>query len=148
MKKGFTLIELIVAISILAVGLVVVLQSRLGIISALNSAVNQMKALQFLEEKMSDIEQIAMENGGVTQQGDRQDVMLGSRQAVWVLETVPVDMPLPVQEKKEGEEQGKEEEEVETLLEVIMRLSWQEERKNKSMALVTFLPELVEEIEK
>ena len=119
-----------------------VLQSRLGIISALNSAVNQMKALQFLEEKMSELEQVAMENDGMTLQGGQEDVMLGVRPATWVLETVPVEMP--GQEKKEGEE----EEEAQPLLEVIMRLSWKEENKEKRMALVTFLPERVEEIEK
>lgn len=139
-KKGFTLIELMIAVSILSIGIVVILHARLGVITALDTAVNKMRAWQFLESKMGVLEQIVREDGGIEIQGQQEDVRLGSRYAKWTLEMVSVEM----QESEEGT-LGQQKGEYESrLLEVVMSLSWMEERRNKNVVLVAYFPEKTE----
>ena len=48
-RRGFTLVELMVTVSILAVGIVMVLRSFLSISSTLDSGSNRIIAMQLLE---------------------------------------------------------------------------------------------------
>lgn len=50
--RGFTLVELLVASSILAIGIVAVIRSFLGAVSALDSLNNRFAALQYLESRV------------------------------------------------------------------------------------------------
>lgn len=135
MKKGFTLIELMIAVSVLAVGIVVILHSRLAVIAALDSSANQMKAWRFLENKMNVLEQTIKEDGGIQEQGLQEEAMIGLRQGTWEIVTSPVKMQVGDQE--EEQEVG--------LLKVTMSLSWKEGHKDKGVVLVTYLPEKTEE---
>ncbi len=124
MKKGFTLVELMIAVSILCIGIVLVLRSFLNTASALNSLHNRIIAIQYLETKINALEQKALQDGGV-QAGDTQEelVMLGSRNAVFKSEIHSLD----VEELKED------------VNEIKMSLSWQEANKEKNEVLVTYM---------
>lgn len=52
--SGFTLVELLVAVSILAIGIVAVLRSFLSVVSALESLNNRFAALQYLSPRVAE----------------------------------------------------------------------------------------------
>lgn len=60
-KKGFTLIEVMTAVVILAIGIVGVLQAYAGSIATLEVGQFNINAVNLLKQKMSDIEQIILE---------------------------------------------------------------------------------------
>lgn len=139
-KKGMTLLELMVAVSVLSVGIVVILHARLGVIVALDTAANKMRAWQILENKMSVLEQAVLEEGGIIMQSQQEDMMVGVRRAKWTLEMASVDMD------GDGEEYEawQWEENQPRLLEVTMKISWNEKKKNKNVVLAAYLPEKIE----
>jgi len=61
-KGGFTLIEVMMAVVILAIGIVGVLQAYAGSISTLEVGQFNINAVNLLKKKMSDIEQIILED--------------------------------------------------------------------------------------
>lgn len=64
-KKGFTLIEVLLAVSILAIGIVGVLRSYSMSISALKIYRGNIDAVCLLKEKMVEIEQEAVKENGL-----------------------------------------------------------------------------------
>lgn len=62
--KAFTLIEVLLAVVILAIGLVGVLRAYASLISASGRAYYYIDAVSLTKEKISDIEQKALEEGG------------------------------------------------------------------------------------
>lgn len=56
-KKSMTLLELMVAVCILAIGITYILRSFIGSASALNYYEDKRHALMYLEEKMATVEQ-------------------------------------------------------------------------------------------
>jgi len=61
-KKGFTLIEIMTAVVILAIGIVGVLQAYAGSITTLEIGQFNINAVNILKQKMSDIEQTILED--------------------------------------------------------------------------------------
>ncbi len=116
-KKGFTLVELIMAVSILSVGIVLVLRSFLSIVTALDSSQNLIKALQFLEAKMSEVRLVK----GDTLQKTQGEINIGSRKASWNLELSPL-------ESEDSEE---------SLEEIKLKVFWLEGNKHRDALLVT-----------
>ncbi len=86
MKKGFTLVELIVTISILAIGITLVARSFLLAISALDHVQNRISAIQFLEAKANELEQQELEESGIRPQKREEKTSLSGREAIWKLE--------------------------------------------------------------
>ena len=117
-----TLVELMVATSILAIGMALVARAFLTASAALASAEHRIQAVQFLEAKMTQLQQRASAEGGV-EPGTKTGVTeLHHRPATWLLEVVPVQFESPVR-----------------LTEVRLSLSWQEGRRKQDVGLVTYL---------
>lgn len=115
--------ELMVATSILAIGLVLVARALLTASVALDSADNRIRALRFLQAKMTDVRQQASIRAGLQPGRDRGTTELNRHSATWVLEIVPVEV--------EGSEAS--------VTEVRLSLSWQEGVRKPEVALVTYL---------
>lgn len=123
---GMTLVELMVATSILAIGMVLVGRALLTASAALASAEHRIQAVQFLEAKMTQLQQQASAEGGV-EPGTKTGVTeLHHRPATWLLEVVPVQFESPEQPTVR-------------LTEVRLSLSWQEARRKQDVGLVTYL---------
>jgi prepilin-type N-terminal cleavage/methylation domain-containing protein len=123
-RKGFTLVELMIAVSILCIGIVLVLRSFLNTASALESLHNQITAIQYLETKINALEQKAFQEEGVQPGDTQEELALGSRNALFRSEIHSLD----IEELRED------------VNEIKMSLSWQEENKEKNELLVTYLP--------
>ena len=130
---GLTLVELIVAVSILSIGVVLVARGFLTASAGLSSARNRITAVQFLESQMAHLQQQAIEEGGLHPTHDSGITDLNQRPATWDLEVIPVEPEVPAEEEAEKPRQPVE------LAEVRLRLAWQEGRRDQDVTLVTYL---------
>lgn len=121
-RRGFTLVELMLAVSILSIGIVSILRSFLSAASAFDSASNSIKALQELQAGMADWEEKAIQEGGVTPGRTEDKLRLDSRDAFRKTEIVSLEM-----------------EELENLTEIKITLSWHENNKENNRSLATYL---------
>jgi len=122
-KKGFTLIELMVAVCILSIGLVIVMRSLLTVAGALDTGRNKIKAVQFMDEKLSRIRQNALEETGINYGTEQGETNLGNHRATWNLKIIPIE-----DEELKG-----------YLNKVILTVSWREANIPKNAVLVTYL---------
>jgi len=123
-RSGFSLVELMIAVSILSIGIVAVLTSFLNSASLLDSLQSRIMSVNFLEARISDLREKAVEEEGVEPDSSQEEIALGNRSATFKLEIQPLD----VEELKD------------CINEVKLSLSWQEGNKNKDESLVTYLP--------
>jgi prepilin-type N-terminal cleavage/methylation domain-containing protein len=131
--RGLTLVEVMVATSILSIGMVLIVRALLTASVALDSVENRMEAFQFLETQMADLRQQAEQDGGL-QPGNRTGTTdLNHRLATWVLEIVPVEWEVPSAQASTSPEKPPV-----TLTEARFRLSWQEGRRTQDAVFVTY----------
>ncbi|MCX5712248.1 MAG: type II secretion system protein [Candidatus Omnitrophica bacterium] len=123
-KKGFVLVELMVAVSILAIGIVFVLRSFLNSSSALNSITNKLGAIAILENKLADVELSAKNESGCKVTDTQEEMVFNNRKAIFKT----LIKECGTKEKKSPFNQ------------VTLSLSWQEENKSKDETLATYLP--------
>lgn len=90
MNKGFSLIELMVTVSILSIGLVLVLRSFLSVTSALHTSQTLGKAYQFIDKKFSDLKEKTIVEGGIKIGQEEGTIALGARNATWDLKVAPI----------------------------------------------------------
>lgn len=121
MKKAFSLIELMVAISVLAIGIVLIARSFLFAAAALDTGENRIIAVDFLERKMGDIEEQALID--VEKIKDFQkDVAINGRKARFAISS----------EKIEADEIG------DAMNKITLTASWMEGRRSYDEILVTY----------
>lgn len=123
-RLGFTLVEMMVAVSILGIGIVLISRSFLNSISVLDTLQNRIGAVYFLGYKMSDLEEESLENNGVKTGETQEEADLGSRKADFKKEITAID----IEEMKDD------------LNKVKLSLYWTEGNRQKDETLVTYLP--------
>ena len=87
---AFTVVELMVAVSILSFGMVLVVRSLLSGASALDLAQSRIAAIQILEEKMSEFDELAVKEGGVKTNSGSEDLTLNGKSAVYGFDIKPL----------------------------------------------------------
>jgi prepilin-type N-terminal cleavage/methylation domain-containing protein len=121
-KKGFTLIELVMAVSILSIGVVLVLRSFLSSSGALNVIGDRLSAIEILEGKVSALKEDA--SAGALKEANTNDrVDLNNRKASYSLHISklnPDDKETNIEEVRLG-------------------LSWQEDNKGQEEILATYI---------
>lgn len=121
---GFTLVEMMVAVSILAIGIVLISRFFLNTVTVLDSLRNRVAAISLLNTKINDLKEKVFEESG-SQLGDTQEsVIIGNRDAMLSSEISQLVV----------DELGRE------INEVKLKLLWNEGGKTKDEVLVTFLP--------
>ena len=92
-RRGFTLVELMLSASILAMGMVLVARGLLTASSALQTVDNRVAAYMFLDEKLQELQQRAIEEGGL---GPTQDAgsteFSNGRSVSWTLDIQPITL--------------------------------------------------------
>jgi prepilin-type N-terminal cleavage/methylation domain-containing protein len=120
-SKGFTLIEIMLAVLILSFGLVLVLRSFATALDGLKRSENVKVASYLLEEKMEDIKEKAREGGGVTEGYSSGEVTISTpRECKWSIEVVPSGVD-------------------ENLNKVELVISWTEGKSKRSLFATTYL---------
>ncbi|MFH1459364.1 MAG: prepilin-type N-terminal cleavage/methylation domain-containing protein [Candidatus Omnitrophota bacterium] len=151
---GFTLVELMVAVSIFAIGITGVSRSFIRIVAAMDTTDLEFKAVQFLETKINQLEEKFIQNNGSKLPGVQEEVELGARAGVYKLEIIAIDVPdeldvYPPEEEAgkmvEPEETEKPEESEMKLYKANLTLTWQQSGRERIARLETFF---IEEEEK
>jgi prepilin-type N-terminal cleavage/methylation domain-containing protein len=122
LRKGLSLVELMVAASILAIGLVGIGRCFLSITYATGTSLSYIEALQYLQEKINIIEEEAVYyEKGVTAGQKHEAVDLGNRPANVIITAEPL-------------------EDSESIMEVAIEVCWYEGGRKKDKTLSTYLP--------
>ncbi|MCP4651353.1 MAG: type II secretion system protein [PVC group bacterium] len=142
-KQGFTLIELIVAVSILTIGLVMVLRSLIFVVSALDIGTNDVKAVQILEGRISELQLERKADPEASLEAIHEEIMLNNRPAILTTEVTVLEYEeleeLVVESEEFGEEDEEEEEEEKYLVsEVKLKLTWHQEGKERDLTIGTY----------
>jgi type II secretion system protein I len=141
-RPGFTLIELMLTVVIVAAGLVLILQSLSSGMRCLNRAQNRALAALIAAEKLEELEEDEFMQCGLSEQSGRQESIARQNKDFEVsieispqtldLESFPQDF-LPEQ-IPEGFPQIKD-----RLQKVAVYVSWQERAAPQQLALITYL---------
>jgi len=81
-ERGFTLVELMVAVSILSIGMIFVLRSFLTTSGALSISESRLNAVQYLEYKMDEYEEKAASEQDIAA-SEQMEMRLGDRDAMY-----------------------------------------------------------------
>lgn len=123
-KKGFTLVEIMVALSILGLGVVLIARSFLSTVSVLDSLKYRTIALDFLSSKMNTLEEQSLNDNGIKKTESEEQVFMSNREATFKLQVTAID----IEEMKDS------------LNIVTLSLNWTEGDKQKYETLITYLP--------
>jgi len=148
--RGFTLVELMVAVSILTIGITGVSRSFIGIIAALDIIDVEFQAMQFLETKMNKLEGEFIKTQQIKPVTVQEEVVIGVRSGVYKLEVIAVDVPEEKDVYPQEQDLGKiiepntdisKEESKTQLYQAKLILTWQQSSRERVAKLETFFLE-------
>ena len=102
-SKGFTLIEVMVAVTVLAIGSIGVIGAYAGLINALEAADYSLETIGHLKEQMFEMERKAIESGSLTFMPAKGKIKGEYGNYKWRATSIVADSSL--EEEVEGEEQ-------------------------------------------
>ena len=118
-NKGFTLIEIMVSVSILSIGLIVILQGFTSSLNVLRVCQNNLEASLFAEEKMAELEINIKQDKEVFLKGLTGIIQENNLEFQWSISLTP-------------------ETEYEDLNKVLTTISWKEGKRKGINSLSTF----------
>lgn len=124
--RGFSFVELMLAMVILCAGLILIIQGFIVAAGALNTAQNYLAAHQFLDNKMQEIDLTARENNGIEKDNQQGSFSSATRNFTWNLDIASA-------EKTEELDLS------EDLNEVRLGVSWQERNQPNDLTVITYL---------
>ena len=119
-RRGFTLVDLLVAITILSIGIIFVLRSFLAVGSALNRGDNIFNALCFAEAKLADTEEELIKGNRIDESEKQGEFLEDNRKFSWRLE-------------------GEDPTEEEPLREISVKVFWKEGNRQRDISLGTYV---------
>jgi len=128
MKKSFTLVELMISVSILAIGIVLVLRSFLSTSTALDISQDYVEAIMLLQGKMSELEERVKLNSGVEPGEESTTITFLEHDAVFSKK---------ITEVAETGEDGKTE--LSGFSEVELKLAWKQSNRDRDAILGTYI---------
>jgi len=90
-KKGLTLIEVLLAVSILAIGIVGVLRAYATSVVTLEVGQYNIDAVGLLKQKMADIEQVVVEEGEIPQGSEQGTFESPAEDFLWAWKVDPTE---------------------------------------------------------
>ncbi len=106
-RRGFTLLEVMVAMAILAMGLTMILSSQAGLFASAKRVQDETQAASLMRCKMSEVEQHLLEYGfPLIEQNDSGDCCEGAEgefSCEWTIQTVQLPEPSAFGDTEEGE---------------------------------------------
>lgn len=139
--SGFTLVEIMLSISILSIGLVLILQGFAHCLNVLKISEDNLKASLIAENRLAEAFILAKEDWDKFDSGSVEHFKYEGLECRWEIETSPVEIVW----ESESEDFALDPEKQETLHEVKATLSWKEGRRSGTIPLVTYMREPVKE---
>jgi prepilin-type N-terminal cleavage/methylation domain-containing protein len=130
-NAGFTLVELIVAASLLAIGMVLVTRSFFTAQDALRATQDKFIAMQLLESKAGELELKVYKAKGYLPQDTQQELDFGVKKAVYALKTLNL-------KKDKAKEESDKKKKKDSFSEVELRVSWDDHGKSKHESLIIY----------
>ncbi len=127
-KYGFTLIEVMVSVAILAVGLALILQGFAFSLNVLRISQDNLKATLVAENKMAELQLQIKEDGDSFVKGLDEEFESGNMEYAWEVKIEPVEWE--IEEISAAHE---------ALNEVSACLSWEEGRRKGNVPVVTYM---------
>ncbi len=127
-RKGFTLIEVMLSVTILSIGLVLILQGFTHSLNALRISEDNLKATFMAGNKFAEAQIQAKEDWGAFKSGVDEKFDFENVEYAWEVEIAPV-----VWDKEDIPE------EYETLNEVKATLTWKEGKREGGIPLITYM---------
>jgi len=121
---GFTLIELMTAVSILSIGIVLILRSYLSVVSALDSSQSRIDANVFLESKMNALSEELLRSQKMEKNSDSDTVVINGKDAQWSMD---------ISDLEEDPESKTD------LSDIKLKVSWEEGNREKGATLETYV---------
>lgn len=134
MKKGFTLVEIMVSVAILSIGLVLILQGLAFSLGALRISEDNLTATLAAESKMAEAQILAKEDWDKLKSGLDEKWEFANLRCQWKVEVNPVQWQL--EEVSKG---------YEDLNQVDAALAWQEGRQKGRIPLTTYMIKYTDE---
>lgn len=127
-KYGFTLIEVMISVAILAVGLALILQGFAFSLNVLRISHDNLKATIVAENKMAELQIQIKEGGDSFIKGLDEEFESGNMEYTWEVKVEPVEWE--IEEISEAHE---------ALNEVTACLSWEEGKRKGDVPIVTYM---------
>ncbi len=144
-KKGFTLLEVMVAVAILSLGLIITIQSFSISLRIVNTSLNLSKATLLAQRKLSEIEL----EGSSFESLNSGDFGENYPDFGWETDITPVELEelltetgledMPVFHEKSFTETGLED--MPSLYQIAITIFWQERGKRRDLTFTTYLTE-------
>lgn len=128
MKKGFTLVEIMVSVAILSIGLVLILQGLVFSLGALRISEDNLTATLAAESKMAEAQILAKEDWDKLKSGLDEEWEFADLECQWEIEVTPVEWQM--EEVPAG---------YEDLNQVDAALAWQEGKRKGRIPLTTYM---------
>jgi len=113
-----------VAVSILACGIALVVRSFAAVAAALDNCDNRVAAVRFLENKMEEAELQEREEGGICESEERNMIQLGNRTAEYIRRAALLEV--------NGQDDA------DAFIEDTLTVSWKEGNKEKNAVLAAY----------
>lgn len=139
--SGFTLIEIMLSVSILSIGLVLILQGFAHSLNVLKITEDNLNASLVAENRLAEAFILAKEDWDRFDGGSVERFKYEGLECKWEIKTSPVEITW----ESESEDFTLDPEKQETLHEVEATLSWKEGRRSGKIPLVTYMREPIEE---
>ena len=133
-KKGFTLIEIMVSVAVLAIGLVLILQGFAHSLNALRISEDNLKAAFAADNKLAEAQIQAKEDWDDFKKGLDEEFKFEDIKCTWEVEITPVEWELEEEVPESYED----------LNEVKATLSWKEGKRKGTIPFVTYMRSNVE----
>ena len=128
-NAGFTLVELIIAASLLAIGMVLVTRSFFTAQDALRATQEKFIAMQLLESKAGELELKVYKEKGYLPQDTQKELDFGVKKAIYTLKTLNL-------KKNKAKEDNDKKKKKDPFSEVELRIAWDDHGKSNHESLI------------
>lgn len=126
--RGFTLIEVVVAVSILAVGLTVILRYFLYACASVDTVETEMAAGDFLRSQLDGLALGLGQNGTLGATQGAGSAVINNRRADWEWSSAPVGLP------DEGADTGEK-----RLRSITARVTWKQDNRGRDLSVSRYV---------
>ena len=130
MRKGFTLIEVMISVVILGIGLAIVANSYLSALRGISSTKNNIQAQLLAKEKLEELATSSLMQNGLTAFSEQDTIKSSGKNYDYSLEVTEITQPDYL---------------AKYLVQACLRYSWQEQNATKNAVFSSYFPKHKEE---